>query len=273
MKFPIHQIIIIISIGMISSCSSSRKMKPSTKSEDTSAVITKPIADNDSFKISYNYLRELKDNKINFKTFSGKAKVQFEDKNGRQPDANAIIRLEKDSIIWISISSTFLNIEVARILITPDTLIVMNKLEKSVESHPYQYIQQVVQLPLTFPMLQDIIVGNAVLVGDSILSTFISGNSMMIETGDTFFKNLLTISTGNHLLANSKITDNSPGRSRTASLEYSDYSPLDRHWFATYRALKVDKPANIDLRISFKEFEFNNELSFPFSVPGNYKTK
>lgn len=274
MKFSINSIIAIIIItAVVSSCNTSKKMQPTTKIDDTIVVDTKPISDSDSLKISYNYLHELKNNKINFQTFSGKAKIQFEDRNGRQPDANAVIRMAKDSIVWISLSSTFLNIEVVRILITPDTLIIINKLEKSVETHPYKYIQDVVQLPLTFPMLQDILIGNPIFVGDSILTSLISGNNILIETGDRFFRNLLTISTENHLLAKSQITDSFQGQIRTASLEYNDYNTLEQRVFATFRALKVENSSKIDCRISFREFEFNNELSFPFSVPGNYKTK
>jgi hypothetical protein len=249
-------------------------MQPTTKINEPIIIVdAKPISDSNSLKISYDYLHELKNNKINFQTFSGKAKVQFEDRNGRQPDANAIIRMAKDSIVWISLSSTFLNIEVIRILITPDTLIIINKLEKTVETYPYKYIRDIVQLPLTFSMLQDIIIGNPIFVGDSIKTSIISGNNILIETSDLFFQNLLTISTENHQLAKSQITESLQGNIRTATLEFNDYNTLEQRMFATFRSLKVENSSKIDCRISFREFEFNNELSFPFSIPGNYKTK
>ena len=273
MKFSIHPILLIIVIILINSCSTSKKLQPSVSNKDTVLVNTPPIQSNDTLKAIYNLLQEIRNKKIEFTTFSGKAKVQFEDKNGRQPDANAIIRMEKDSKIWMSISSTFLNIEVVRMLITPDSLVLINKLEKSVEIHPFKFIQDVVQLPITFSMLQDIIIGNPVFVGDSVLSTIITENNILIETGDRFIKNTLTISSANNFLTNSKINNLLNGMTRTANLEYSDYSALNQQWFATYRAVKVENPSKIDLRMLFKEFEFNNELSYPFSIPGNYKTK
>lgn len=280
MKFTFQPIIILIIIGVaiISGCSSSKKLQPTipiqdTTFRDTLYVSPKPVTTDDSLKVSYNFLKVLKRNEIDFKTFSSKAKVQFEDKNGRQPDANAIIRMQKDSTIWISVSSTFLNIEVVRILITPDTLIIINKLEKSVESHPYKYIQGIVQLPLTFSMVQDIFIGNPVFINDSIISSSITEGKILIETADKFVKNLLTISTEKNLLLSSKITNDFNGLIRTASLEYADYSTIGQHLFATYRALKVDNESKIDLRMALREVEFNNELSFPFTVPGNYKIK
>ena len=46
--------------------------------------------------------------------------------------------LQKDSVMWVSISATFLSIEAFRIFITPDTIIILNKLDKTVEYHPFQ---------------------------------------------------------------------------------------------------------------------------------------
>ena len=273
MKFSIYTILLIIIVTFVSSCASSKKLKPSIIPADSTAGSTIVIPQNDSLKISYEFLHELKNNQINFQTFSGKAKVQFEDKNGRQPDANAIIRMEKNTKIWISLSAAFLNIEVVRILITPDSLILINKLEKTVEVHPYRFIQEVVQLPLSFSMLQDIIIGNPIFVGDSVINSAILGNNILIKTGNNSLNNSLAISRQSHLLSSSKITNIFNGDVRIASMEYGDYNADGQLQFATYRSLNVESPSKIDLRMSFKEFEFNNELSFPFSIPGNYKIK
>ena len=262
---------LLILSTVVISCRTSR-LQPSVATADTIPSLPS-ITQLDSLKEAYPYLQNLKENRLDFSTFSGKAKVQFEDENGRQPDGIANIRIAKDSVIWISFTATFLNIEAVRVLITPQQIIILKKLDKIVETHPFQFIQQIVQLPLTFPMLQNILIGNPIFVGDSILASHLSGNNILIETGNNFFKNLLTISLDNHLLNTSKITDISPGSIRTADLAYSDYNTIEQRQFATFRSLNVDNPSKLDLRISFKEFEFNNELSYPFSIPGNYKIK
>ena len=37
--------------------------------------------------------------------------------------------------------------------------------------------------------------------------------------------------------------------------------------------LHASEKTKVDIRLSFKQYEFNKELSFPFTVPRNYKTK
>lgn len=238
---------------------------------DSEVIIIKPEID---FKAAaLPYLNKAKSNPLSFTTFSGKAKVQFEDVNGRQPDANALIRMKKDSLIWISVSATVLNIEALRILITNDTLIAINRLEKTIAYHPFSYIREVTQLPLTFSSLQDVILGNAILVGDTIISVHEKGNSINIETQNNLLKNLLSFDKSTQQLRESNLTDISSSPPRNAVIEYADYITNGVQLVPSYRSIKVPDQSKIDLRMSFKEMEFNKELSFPFSIPSNFQTK
>ena len=218
-------------------------------------------------------LNNLHKTRIDFTTFSAKAKVQYEDKNGKQPDFNAFIRMQKDSIIWISISATFLGIEAFRISITPDTLIILNKLDKTIEYHPFSYVETIAHIPLSFSLLQDILIGNPVYVGDSIVSFRETENHVMIGTVGQFFKNLLTLSASNYQLERMKLDDTNLNKNRTAGLLYSSYEKNDNFDFSTDRSISVSVKTKVDIKIQFKQYEFNKDLSFPFNIPRNYKTK
>ena len=113
----------------------------------------------------------------------------------------------------------FLSIEAFRILITKDTIIILNKLNKSVEYHPFSYIEDIAHIPLNFATLQDIVIGNPVYVGDSIVSYRQTENHILIGTVGEFFKNLLTISADNNHLERSKLDDVDVGQNRTADLD------------------------------------------------------
>ena len=56
-----------------------------------------------------------------------KGKAQF---NGNQYPINAQLRMRKDSVIWIS-ASAFLGIEAARLLLTPDSFKMINRLNST----------------------------------------------------------------------------------------------------------------------------------------------
>ena len=253
------------------SCRTSR-LKPSVAAKVDTIPVIPPITQLDSLKEAYPYLQFLKENRIDFNTFSGKAKVQFEDENGRQPDAIANIRIAKDSIIWISFTSTFLNIEAVRVLITPQQIIILRKLDKIVETHSFQFVQDQLQMPLTFSDLQNMIVGNPLYLNDSIIGYSQNENQIYLETLGSLFSNLLTINKDNKLLQISRLTDRDKIQNRTALFEFSDYQNLNSINFATYRRILINSELKkAEIRLAFQQYEFNKELSFPFSIPTNYK--
>ena len=199
MKTCIRIFILLTTVYFFTGCHSTKSLQTAISKKDT-AVLKVPMTVKDS---SFNKnpaieaLADLNKNEIHFKTFSSKAKVQYEDHNGKQPDFLAFIRLQKDSVLWISISSTFLGIEAFRLYITPDTLIILNKLDKSVEYHPFSYIESFAHIPMNFDLLQNILIGNPVYVGDSIVSYRQTENHILIGTVGDYFKNLITLSAGN----------------------------------------------------------------------------
>jgi len=263
----------IIFLYVVPGCHSTKKLQTAVNKKD-SLLVKLPANDSLVNKINADrVLMKLNKNKIDFKTFSSKAKIQYEDRNGKQPDFNAFIRLQKDSILWVSISSTFLGIEAFRLYITPDTIVLLNKLNKTVEYHPFSYVESIAHIPLNFALLQNILVGNPVYVGDSIVSYRETGNHILIGTVGTFFKNLITLSLGNNHLERIKLDDIDLNQNRTAALVYDDYERTDNFDFATSREINVSEKSKVDIKILFKQYEFNNELSFPFTIPRNYKTK
>ncbi|HET7118614.1 MAG TPA: DUF4292 domain-containing protein [Hanamia sp.] len=265
----------LIFLYLLNGCHSTKKLQSAIQRKDTT-LVNIAVNLNDSTadaKPASTILDSLKKDKIDFKTFSAKAKVQYEDHNGKQPDFNAFIRLQKDSLLWVSISSTFLGIEAFRLYITPDTLIILNKLDKSVEYHPFAYIESIAHIPLDFSLLQNILIGNPVYVGDSIVSYRQTENQILIGTVGDFFKNLLTLSTGDFHLERIKLDDLDLNKNRTAGLFFDNYEKNSNFDFATYREITVSEKSKVDIRILFKQYEFNKELSFPFAIPRNYKTK
>jgi hypothetical protein len=250
----------ILILYSINGCRSTKKLQTAITKKDTDVVVASKAPAADSLKEGYNILRTLKKNRINFTTFSGKIKVQYEDFKGKQPDFNAFVRLYKDSVLWISINATFLSIEAFRILITKDSIIILNKLNKQVEYHQFKYIEEIASIPLDFSVLQDIIIGNPVYTGDSVVAYRRTVNHIIIGTIGKFFKNLITLAGDNDLIERSKLDDIDVGQNRGFS-------------FPTYREITVAEKTKVDINLSYKQYEFNNELSFPFSIPRNYKTK
>ena len=107
----------------------------------------------------------------------------------------------KDSAIWISLSASIFNIEVYRVLITKDSVILLNKQEKEVQYRSLDYLQEVTEIPFDYKTLQDLLVGNPVFFDSNIISYKKTDDQ---DTGFSmvgFFKNLVTLSLDNNLLS------------------------------------------------------------------------
>jgi hypothetical protein len=256
---------------LMMSCRSTKKLQSAISKKDTVAVIT---VDTDSLKNIDDVMGNVKKHHIDFNTFSAKIKVQYEDNKGKQPDINAFVRMKKDSLIWISINATFLNIEAFRVLISRDSIWILNKLDKQVEYHSLSYLEDVAKIPLDFNTLEDLILGNPIYVGNRIVAYKKTENRILISTVGEHFKNLLTLSaTNNDLVERSKLDDINLAYNRTGDLTYYEYENKSGVFFSTFREITVAEKTKVDITLNFKQYDFNNDLSFPFSIPKNYKRK
>ena len=70
-----------------------------------------------------------------------------------------------------------------------------------------------------------------------------------------------------------KLDDVDISRNRTASMSYDDYVANADRMFSTRRQITISEKNKLEIKMNFKQFEFNKELSVNFSVPKNYKKK
>jgi len=260
-------------LNTLISCRSTKKLQSAVAKKDTAIIVTTSPSSTDSARDIASILENIKKNHIDFNTFSAKIKVDYSDSRGKQPDVNAFVRIKKDSLIWISINATFLNFEAFRILISKDSVWILNKLEKQTESHSLDYLEKVAKIPLDFKTLQDLIIGNPIFLGNTIVAYRKTENRVLISTIDQHFKNLLTLSENNNLIERSKLDDLDIAFNRTGDLTYFDYENKTGVFFSTFREITVAEKTKVDVVLDFKQYDFNKELSFPFSIPKNYKRK
>lgn len=274
MKHIIRVILVITVLNTMFSCRSTKKLQIAVNKKDTPIVVHTIAKSSDSMKLAQSVLSNLSKHYIDFKTFSAKVRVQYEGPSGKLPDLNAFFRMYKDSVIWVSIDATFLNFEALRIMITKDKITILNRNDKEFEEHPFSYIEEVAGIPLDFKILQDLLMGNPIYVGNKLVAFKQTENHYLLSTVGPNFKNLLTISTTNdNLIEGSKLDDIEVGRNRTASLVFLDYENTVGFYFSTFREIVVSEKTKVDIHLTFKQYDFNKDLSFPFSIPKNYKRK
>lgn len=257
---------------VFTSCKTTRQINKVIAPKDTVNLMNNKSAE-DSLKIINNTLEVFKSHRIDFKTFAAKIKVEASNRTEKLPDITAVVRIIKDSAIWISLSATFLNVEVYRVLITKDSLILLNKRDKEVQFRSLDYLQEVTEIPFDYKTVENLLIGNPVFYNDTISSYKQDDRFILISSLGKDFKNLITLSLDNKLLLHSKMDDVDMARNRTADITYDDYENKVGFDFSTNRHISASEKNKIDIRLNFKQYEFNKELSVSFNIPKNYKRK
>ncbi len=268
---PVFVLVILIFLSY--SCKTVKQINKAIAPKDTTDVTIIDQFKLDSIMMVKKTIENLRSNYIDFKTFNAKIKVQYQDSRGKNQDVTAIVRIIKDSTIWISITASLLNIEAYRVLITKDSVILLNKLDREVQYRSLDYLQEVTQIPFDYTTLQDFVIGNPVFIDSNIVYYKKTENQILFSMVGRYFKNLLTLSSGNYFLTHSKLDDVDIARSRTADLTYADYENKTGYNFSTYREITVSEKNKLDISLNYKQYEFNKELSVSFNIPKNYIPK
>jgi hypothetical protein len=270
MKYISGLVILIILMAATTSCRSTKTIQTAIAKKDTAVVV--PVVD--SRADSMQYIRKIWDtirqNDIKFNTFSAKIKVHFERSDGKNYDFTAYVKMKKDSLLWISIRALDV-IEVFRAKITPDSLIMLDRNKKTYQLRSVQSLQEVIQIPLTFTDLQNLLVGNPIFLDSNINSYKKDDRYISLISMGTIFKHLLTVSKDDYTLQHSKLDDVDPIRARTADITYGDYQNKNGVQFSAYRKITVSEKQKLDVTMEYKQFDFNVDLNTTFNIPKNYK--
>ncbi|WP_346238157.1 DUF4292 domain-containing protein [Niabella insulamsoli] len=253
---------IIIAAALFASCNASKKAAKSVP------PVEQPVANVKSDSPS-EVLSHL--NTIDFNTFSGRVDVDFDDGKGNGKSVSAKLVIKKDEAIWMS--AGLMGFEGVRALITKDSVKILNKLQKEYIATSLEYLKDKIGLPVDFATVQNLLIGNPVFVNTANASLVKEGDNYVITTEDANFKNLLTVLMPGYLPAVSKLSDVDATKNRSAQLSYNNYKSVAGRNFSTSRNINVKYKNDIKINLDFKTYEFDGEVSTPFSVPSNYKTK
>lgn len=262
-------LILVIGIN-VSSCRSAKKIQTAITKKDTAVVV--PVIDRkaDSTQYIQQVYNAVQNNRItNFRTMSAKVKVEYKGADGKKPDFTANVKLQKDSIIWISINSILG--EALRAMVTKDSVKVLYKMDRMAQLRSIEYLQEVTKIPFSFTELQDLLMGNPIYLDSNIVSYKNEEKTVSLISVGALFKHLLTVSRGDYMPQHSKLDDIDVIRARTCDITYGDYETKNGINFSKYRKIVVSEKSKLEIELQFKQFEFNEQLSFPFNIPKNYK--
>ncbi|HXS37819.1 MAG TPA: DUF4292 domain-containing protein [Flavipsychrobacter sp.] len=277
---------IVILLGLsINACKISKKATVNNVTVDTTKVITdttvvtKPVVDSSKpslitgeKKVLIASLSPLLQQKINYTTFSGKAKMNFEGPDMKQ-EFTANIRIRKDSIIWVAITALGGLVQVARVGITPDSITIINYLQKEVTKMPLTQAAKLLPTPVDFSSLQNFIVGNTLIAPGNVTDATDSGGTWSLQEEDSNYIQQVTYNKSDTTMSLSQLkakTNSGP----QAMIQYGNYEIIGGQKLSASRTVNIQNAGlQYYLDMNFANADFDQQLDYPFSIPKNYTIK
>ena len=261
MKRNILNSIIIASLTILAvSC------KPKKVIVATPTVGTEKVEVGDDKKTANLALLKSKDLPFNTLSLKGKASL---DVDGDVNNVTMNIRIEKDKKIWVSVTG-LAGIEGVRALITPDSLLLRNNLQKTYLQKPFSYIYSFTNKQVNFGLLQSILSGNT-------MNDFMLDRSNLEQENDAWAvsgnaEDLAYRVLFNTLLKPAEVNLNDAKNGQALKVVYGDYTPVNNSLFPS--SLKLSSMAGtkkINIAIEFIKIDSNVPVTFPYSVPKSFE--
>lgn len=257
-------------------CRTARTVQQPVPAKDTVIQpVTQPVipapdhAREDSLAFIRQTYQTVMNNRITYTTFAGKIDLDYKDADGKDYNVNAHIRMHKDSMIWLSVNA-ILGIEALRVRITKDSVKLLDKQNKIYTARPISYLQELTALPLELADLQDLLLGNPVFLDSSIHAYSRADNTISLYSRGSSFTNLFTVNDPGKWVLQCKLDDLDPQRKRSCYLTYGEYEDKKAVNFSTRRTIQINDRKRLTIKLDYKQYDFNEKLSFPFNIPKNY---
>ncbi len=207
----------------------------------------------------------------NFQYFSGRGKMHFRAKDSEQ-SANFNLRIKRDSAIWLS--GSLLGIEGVRALLTADSVRVVNRLQKTYFAGDYAYLSQLLNVPVTYRQMQDILLGDyqAAPKGTApVVKTEGDSQSVTYPVAPLVLEQLVSSATGR--LQQLKVSESAAQRSLTVAYsEFQKPTGADIPFAFTSQVIgQQGGNASTSAILNYQKVEIGSgHLDFPFSIPKGY---
>lgn len=253
---------VICLLFILASCSTKKKI---VKVESDTVEIPTIDKGDSKIEIAQKFLLT----NLEFTTFSGKAKSKINIGKSSQ-DATVNIRIEKDKKIWISITA-LLGIEVGRVLITPDSIQILNKFQGEYIGKPFSYLYQYASEDLTFANVQDLLLAN---FSTNLLNTNdfeVDQKSMPIKViGQKNALTYLYMVNQQNKLDSFSLEQVAKGQKLEAN--YASYSNNGGLLFPMALQLLISGgDTNISANFNYSRVSFNEAVEMPFTISNKYK--
>lgn len=242
----------LLAVFVMQGCASSKKAKTEDLKDRTADVL----------------LLQMVQKQMHPEWMSAKARIKYDD-GYMSVGGTANITIRKDSLVWVSVRK--LGFEVARAMVTPDSVYVIDRLNNEYLVEDLDYLAREYQVPADFGALQAIFLGNPVFFAKRGFSVSNEEDVYLLKGTDGRTESQYWLE-GKSLQLLRMVFDE-PAVSRHLDIKLEDYQPEgDQGSFSYLRQLQMDSKDTgaLTVEIAFSQVEFNVPKSVQFEIPNRY---
>ncbi|MBL7912477.1 MAG: DUF4292 domain-containing protein [Bacteroidia bacterium] len=238
------------------------------------------------FKSAKTLSRHVKENEFSFTWVTAKANVETLI-DGKEESFDIKVNIRKDSAMLITIQY-LLGLQVAKVLITKDSVKMVNYIQKNYFKGDFNYINDMLNADLDFNVLQAVLFGNSAEFYEDddlklkpvtdrqnchyLLSTERKRRLKRLQQGDNGLKKalqILTLNPDNYKIIKNEFSD--PATNRTFIANYKNFTQKDSV-YAPYHVdidIVAEKKANV--KIDYVRIEKNTPQKLSLNIPSKYE--
>ncbi len=252
-------ILIIITLFCYTSCRTAK----SIHSKEIAAVISAEE------KEKIEVLQQIPNAQFNFNLITAKAKVAISSKGNTQ-NVTFNIRMKKDEKIWISVNAIG-SIEVARILLTPDSVKIIDRINNKYIVKDYVFISNLLKNEVSFFSMQDLMIGNVplpLLVNN--LRVMSNSENILLSNSVDEKKSTITLLKSTYKMLQLTVIDTFSNKN--LKIDYADQRPIEGQNFPyLINSIASSEKESVKLDIQFVKVEKVSSLEFPFNIPKRFE--
>ena len=237
------------------------------------------------YKTAKALTKHIKENELNYSWISAKADVETTI-DGEDHNLDIRVKGRKDSALWISITAVGL-IDVAKILITRDSVKMVVYIKKQYFKGDFNYINQLLNADLDFDLIQAALFGNSADFDDDdnklkpvidrenchyLLSTERKRKLRRIASGQDSLKRSLqtmTLNPETFKILKNEFEDATTNRSFHAS--YANFVAKDSIFAPRNVNIEIKAEKKVSVKINYVRIDVNQPQKLTLNIPKNYE--
>lgn len=281
---PLYIVIICVFMIAISACKTKRHSQQTAnannQTDDSLQGKCRLI-----YKTAKALTKHIKENELNYSWISAKADVETTI-DGEDHNLDIRVKGRKDSALWISITAVGL-IDVAKILITRDSVKMVVYIKKQYFKGDFNYINQLLNADLDFDLIQAALFGNSADFDDDdnklkpvidrenchyLLSTERKRKLRRIASGQDSLKRSLqtmTLNPETFKILKNEFEDATTNRSFHAS--YANFVTKDSAFAPRNVNIEIKAQKKVSVKINYVRIDVNQPQKLTLNIPKNYE--